>query len=414
MGENSAFESSGVSPASEEVPNIAEIKKRLGIRPRSERKHTEHSLRGTCRQPEYLEQTQEDNEYSYGGFLEEWRSFMNSGGRAASLCAGCVAFFMSAALMVVAYTAAHCFCAGKDFTESLVGLYIFERSPHWARVVRRPIDFVLQAWALSPRVLLYLCFSAALIFGCLLVLETALAYMAHRASRARAARMHPPVNVFDIASILRTARQPIEEPMEELCTSSISSGSDSDSEQEGEAPGSSPTASNNAEKDVPSKAAGTGLHKKCSSQTGAVSVPGGAQRLEGGGLLHFVAGLFCSILPGKFLRGLFHLMRRRAADRHAGFTPSAADRSGEEAAGNTSYLGRIGSPLVSPYPDDDKGLQRKEGAPLKTPPSACADSSPSSNSSAQEVSGNERRLDEGEEDWCFVSTAHAQPAETCR
>ncbi|KAL8455194.1 hypothetical protein Emag_001031 [Eimeria magna] len=408
MGENSAFESRGDSTASEQLASFSELRKRLGTGSRGERRHT-GQLAGTCRHAECVEHIEEE-ESGYGGFLEEWRSFMNSGGRAASLCAGCVAFFMSAALMVVAYTAAHCFCAGKDFTESLVGWYIFERSPHWARVVRRPIDFVLQAWALSPRVLLYLCSSAALIFGCLLVLETALAYMAHRASRTAAARMRVPSHVFDIASILHTARQPIGEPLEEICDSSVSSGSNSGFEQEGEARESLMPRASSAEENLPFEAAGVGLHKKSSSQTGAVAVPVGGQRLEGG-LLHFVAGLFCSILPGSLLRGLLHLMRRRAADRQAGFTSSAPDCSAEECAGEVAYLVMKGSPLVSPLTDNGRERQRNDVAPLRAPP-ACSD--PPSTSSAQEVSGNDRRVDDGEDDWCFVASHHANPAESCR
>ncbi|KAL8276043.1 hypothetical protein Esti_000037 [Eimeria stiedai] len=403
MGEDSQFERRGDSDEGERLPASSELRRRLGTGSSSGRRYTQR-LAGIRRHSEYLEHVEEE-EYGYGGFLEEWSSFMNSGGRAASLCAGCVAFFMSAALMVVAYTAAHCFCAGKDFTESFVGWYIFERSPYWARVVRRPLDIVLQAWALSPRVLLYLCFLAALIFGCLLVLETALAYMANRSARVAAARVRVPSHrLFDAASIFHIVRQPMGEPLDEIFNSSDSSSSKSDSEEEGEAGKSSVlTASNTG------VASGIGLHKKNSSQTAAVAVPLGAQQLEGG-LLHFVSGLFCSILPGSLLRGLLHLMRRRAsADRQAGFTPSAPGCLAQGRAGEVELLVMNGSPLVAPSTCQGGRLQQNEAASW-VPPSTCSD--PPSSSSAQEVSGRDRHVDDGEDDW--PSFIHAAPSAFCR
>lgn len=72
------------------------------------------------------------------------RSLMDATRQATALLIGSMAFLLSAALLVIAYTAVCCVFVGKDFTESKVGGYVFERSPYWQHAFRGPVEILLQ------------------------------------------------------------------------------------------------------------------------------------------------------------------------------------------------------------------------------------------------------------------------------
>lgn len=98
-----------------------------------------------CKQLNSTEDTEEDAHDCISSFGEKNRNTYVDGVRhAAAVLIGVGAFIAAAALLVVAYTAASCVAAGKDFTESAAGLYVFEQSRYLQEARGSPLKLIIQ------------------------------------------------------------------------------------------------------------------------------------------------------------------------------------------------------------------------------------------------------------------------------
>ncbi|KAL8427663.1 hypothetical protein Efla_007082 [Eimeria flavescens] len=313
-----------------------------------------------------------------------WRSVLKSIGRAWAILVGSCAFLMSAGLLVVSCTAAYCVIVGKDFTESAVGAYVFEQSPHWDRVIRQCVQLVLRACIPSPCVLMCLSICVLSLCSFLLLVEAVFSYLYYRRGDAHAAFRWP----NPAACILAVERRREAEFGLE--------GSDPD--------GLRSAALSKWEDEQFAQAVGL----NCGRSLERFSLDGEdregehlllpVDRRGHGGLLRFLGRLICSVVPVSFQRGFLYLMRQRAQEEAAQYLQSVraeAAMRGIELRGMGRLNPEAASTAVSGQPQTG----------TLTPGSLSSVDYEESSCSSSEASGTSgRQSEDGDDEWCFVAS----------